>query len=292
MTAIRWTLILLLAAGAAAGGWLFISSEPVDPPMAAAAAPAASPLGLPLPPRAASEPAPNATPRGPAPVVAAATPAPRIGSEGYGPHIERAQAGNDAAAAWESVKWLRQCANNEAQRRNLEIVRNQGVSPEMMTQMMVETDADERRCQTVTDRHRALLPELAARAMRAGVPEAVAAYANATFPYDLAPAQRQQVADVMRRDAQSGDAASLLGALTAHEAWGLGDAEKQAYLAAYVSLPGHPEAPAHAKALMDQGSIRFKQPPTAEQQAAAKRAGQEIVGRLLTNGQPVQPSQP
>ncbi|MFT7722840.1 MAG: hypothetical protein QM788_08405 [Roseateles sp.] len=42
----------------------------------------------------------------------------------------------------------------------------------MMTQLMVEADAEARRCQTVTARHRALLPELAARAMRAGVPEA------------------------------------------------------------------------------------------------------------------------
>lgn len=281
MTATRWTLILL-AAGAMAGGWFFISREPVGVPTAIAAAPAASPLGLPLPPTAASGPAASAALHEPTPVVTAAASAPRIGSEGYGPHIERAQAGSDAKAAWESVTWLRQCANNEAQRHNLETVRNQGVSPEMMTQLMVETDADERRCQTVTDRHRALLPELAARAMRAGVPEAVAAYANATFPNDLTPAQRQQVADVMRRDARSGDAASLLGALTAHEAWGLGDAEKLAYLATYLGLPEHPEAQPHAKALMEQGSIRFKTPPTTEQLDAVTPAVREILERVRT----------
>ena len=33
--------------------------------------------------------------------------------------------------------------------------------------------------------------------MRAGVPEAAAAYANAVFPGDLTPSQRQEVADAL-----------------------------------------------------------------------------------------------
>jgi len=294
-TRTRWTLPLL-AAGVAVAGYVSMTREPTEHPTAATVRPGmtASPMDLPMPAASAgassSATASTVTPR-PAALPAAAS-TPRVGSEGYGPHIERAQAGSDAAAAWEAVQWLRGCLSTEGRRSSFEALRNQGVSPEMMTQLMVEADAEERRCQTVTPQHHALLPELAARAMRAGVPEAAAAYANATFPNDLTPAQRRQVADAIRRDALSGDAASLLGALTAHEAWGLSDAEKHAYLAAYVSLPGHPEAPALAKALMDQGSIRFKLPPTAEQQAAAKRAGQQIVGRMLTNGQPIQPSQP
>lgn len=294
MTVKHWTLILL-AAMAAAGGLLFATGAPVgSAPTPTAIEPSADSLPVNAPGAAASASATAGTtaiapPRSVARVgINTAASAPRVGSEGYGPHIERAQATSDATAAWEAVQWLRNCVSTEGRRLSMEQLRNQGVSPELMTQMMVEADAEARRCQTVTPQHHAMLPELATRALRAGVPEAAAAYANASFANDLSPAQRQQVADAMRRDARSGNAASLLGALTAHEAWGLSDAEKLAYLAAYISLPGHPEA----KALLDQGSIRFKLPPTPEQQAAASRAGQEIVERMLTNGQPDQPPRP
>ncbi|MFT7722839.1 MAG: hypothetical protein QM788_08400 [Roseateles sp.] len=84
----------------------------------------------------------------------------------------------------------------------------------------------------------------------------------------------------MRRDAQAGHAQSLLGALIAHEDWGLSDAEKLACLGAYVSLPGHPEAQPMAKALVDQGTIRFKTPPTPGQLEAAKPAMLKILERV------------
>lgn len=281
MTTTRWTLILLAAGAVAAAGW-FATREPADKPATAPAAPTASPLSL-LLPTAASRPtasaAGTAAPAA-APAPGAAPVAPRVGSEGYGPHIERAQTGDSAAAAWEAVQWLRSCLSTEGRRTSFETLRNQGVSPEMMTQLMVEADAEARRCQTVTAQHRALLPELASRAMRAGVPEAAAAYANATFPNDLTPAQRQEVVGAMRRDAQSAGALSLLGALTANEAWGLSDAEKLAYLAAYISLPDQPGNKNVAKALVDHGTIRFKTPPTAEQLEAVKPAVQQILERV------------
>ncbi|MBW8843456.1 MAG: hypothetical protein JF607_00595 [Burkholderiales bacterium] len=287
MDALRWILLVAIGAAAAAALWQSLSAPPARP-AAEAEVIAVAPVPSKLPEAAsAMVAAPAASPaarRTVAPLPATRPAAPRIGAEGYGPHIDRALTGDDAAAAWEAVRWLRLCASNEARRSSLETARNQGISPEMMTQMMVEADAEARRCQTVTVQHRAMLPELASRAMRAGVPEAVSAYSGAVFAADLTPAQRQQAADAMRRDARSGNAASLLGALTAHESWGLSDAEKLAYLAAYISLPGHPEA----KALLDQCGIRFKRPPTPEQQAAASRAGQEIVERMLTNGQPDQ----
>lgn len=282
MTATRWTLILLAAGAVAAAAW-FASREPADQPAAAPTESAASPLSLLLPTTpgvtaaSAASTATRAAP--PAPGAAPAASAPRVGSEGYGPHIERALAGSDAAAVWEAVQWLRSCLSTEGRRTSFEALRNQGVSPEMMTQLMVEADAEARRCQTVTAQHRALLPELAARAMRAGVPEAAAAYANATFPNDLTSAQRQEVVDAMRRDAQSADALGLLGALTANEAWGLSEAEKLTYLAAYISLPDQPGNRTMAKALMDQGTIRFKTPPTAAQLEAVKPAVQQILER-------------
>ncbi|KQY90665.1 hypothetical protein [Pelomonas sp. Root1444] len=286
MTATRWTLILLLTTGAAAGSWVFMSREPVALPAATAAARGASPLGLPLSPAAASEPAASAAMRAPAPVVASSASAPRIGSEGYGPHIERAQAGSDAAAAWEAIQWLRNCTTTEARRYSFEQVRAQGIEPEMMTQLMVEVDAEARRCQTVTARHQALLPELAARAMRAGVPEAAAAYANTVFPGGLTPSQRQEVADALRRDARAGDVRSLLGAAQANEAWGLSDAERLAFLAAYGQTPGHGSTGLNVKLYAEQGAIRLQAPPTPEQLVAAKLAGQQIVEPARANAQP------
>jgi hypothetical protein len=143
---------------------------------------------------------------------------------------------------------------------------------------MVESDAEARRCQTVTGLHRALLPELAARAMRAGVPEAASAYAGAMFPADLTPAQRAEVAEAMRRDARGGDLPSLLGALVANPAWGLDDAERLAYLYAYGTLGGqHGEAV--VKTLLQQRQIPLKSLPTPAQMAAAETAGREIVAR-------------
>lgn len=268
--------VAAVALGAAA--WLAPSSQESSPLSPAPASPVA-PLALNLPPAA---PAPSAAPSavaGSTPPAAAQSPAPsRVGSEGYGPHIERAQAGTDAKAAWEAVQWLRLCATNEARRSSFETVRNQGVSPEMMTQLMVESDAEARRCQTVTDQHRALLTELAARAMRAGVPEAASAYAGAMFPADLTPAQRSEVADAMRRDARAGDLPSLLGALVANPAWGLDDAERLAYLYAYGTLGGQ-HAEAVVKGLLQQRQIALQSMPTPAQMAAAKTAGQEIVAR-------------
>lgn len=261
--------------GLAALGLLFawlVGRE--TPPAAIPTGPAAAapqPVAPPMPRDGmVSVPPPAAAPTPPARPATAAS-ARSIGAEGYGPHIDRAQAGQDPQVVWEAVQWLRQCATNEGRRTSFEMMRNQGVSPEMMTQLMVESDAEARRCQTVTPAHRALLPELASRAMRAGLPEAASAYAGAVFAGDLTPAQRLEVAQAMRRDAQAGDLPSLLGALTAHEAWGLTDDERLTYLVAYAALGGQP-AQSMAKTLVDNGQIRFRTKPTAEQLEAALRS--------------------
>lgn len=279
----------MLAALAAAATLIDAMREPAESPPAPAAQPvvAAQPLSLPADaPTSTAAASVVLQPAARAPATAPPATALRIGSEGYGPHIERAQAGNDAAAAWEAVQWLRNCTSTEARRQSFERVRTQGIAPEMMTQLMVEVDAEARRCQTVTARHQALLPELAAQAMRAGVPEAAAAYANAVFPGGLTPSQRQEVAEALRRDASAGDVQSLLGAAQANEAWGLSDAERLAFLAAYGQTPGHPGTGINVKVYAEQGVIRLTAPPTPEQLAAAKLAGQQIVERVRANAQP------
>lgn len=249
------------------------AETPVPPPaVPALALPPTTPAPLGPPTAAASLPRVTALP-------AAAPGAARIGAEGYGPHIDRAHAGNDPQAAWEAVRWLRHCETNAARRHSFETLRNQGVSPEMMTQLMVEADSDARRCQTVTDQHRALLPELAARAMRAGVPEAAAAYAAAAFPADLNASQRQEVADAMRRDALAGDPQSMINAATSAPAWGLTDAERLTFLMAYAAQSEQAEGRTVAENLMKQGAVPFSKPPSPEQITAAGQAAKELLAR-------------
>lgn len=277
-----------LALGAA---WLLSPStrdEPAPPPHAAV-----EPLPLPQavvpgPASAASVAAHVSGTANPPAILAASGPArqPAIGSEGYGPHIEQARAGEDPQAAWDAVRWLRDCASNEARRGNTEQVRNQGVAPEFMTERLREIDAEARLCQTVTPQHRAWLAELSARAMRAGVPEAASAYASAVFPGDLTPEQRREVADAMRRDAASGHGGSLLAAITAHEAWGLRDEERLAYLIALAGLRGEAARAETTKALMASGALRFKASFTPEQLEAAKEEGERILARIPARREP------
>lgn len=283
MDAIRWIFILLaIGAAAAAALWLALSgpaasSSPKPEPTPVVALP----LNLPSPASAAAAARHLSAPvaaAAVAPSPAAKAPVLRVGSEGYGPHIERAFVGADAAATWEAVQWLRDCATTEQRRHSFEQMRNVGVSPEMMTQLMQEADAEGRRCQTVTAQHRALLPELALRAMRAGQPEAASVYAGATQPGTLAPALRQEVAAAMRRDALAGHPGSLLGALVTAEGWQIGETEKLGFLFAYGEMAGT-HGQTVAKQLIQQGGLGLKALPTPEQFAAAKLAGQQIIDR-------------
>jgi hypothetical protein len=280
MTAAHWTWALLAAVTVSAA-LFFATRAPDDTTPATVANPAttAPPLNLP------GTTAPSAQPASAAPPAAASTPTPattpptpHVGSEGYGPHIERAWAGSDAQVVWEAVQWLRSCATAEERRSSFETMRGKGISPELMTQLMVEADAEARRCQTVTAQHRAMLPELAARAMRGGVQDAAEAYANSVFPADLTAAQRKEVADALRHDAATGDIQSLSGAMRANEAWGLSDAERLTYLAAYGLLM-HPQTQDIVNILAARNASRFKTPPTPQQLAQAKLAAQQIVDR-------------
>lgn len=284
-------ILILLAAGMLAVA-LFLTMQPpqqIAPPLPAQRMATALPLP---PPTAAPTVAARAasTPASTTPPHAVAPPPPRIGSEGYGPHIERAQEGNDVAAAWEAAQWLRLCASNEERRTAFEQARNQGAAPEAMTPLIAETDAEARRCQTVTARHRAMLPELAARAMRAGQHLAAQAYASAVSPADLSAAQRREVADALRHDAVTEGVMGLLAAVEADAGWGLSDAERLGFFAALKQLADE-EAHSHApfkllQPWVEGAAIHFKTRPTPEQQAAAELAGKQIVARLRAGNPP------
>lgn len=275
MTASRWA-IAAAAAVAVAGvaAWLGAGREPDKPPASAA-------LPLPLPwPTPGSAPAAVPAPPEPAPRAqlppAAATLAPAgVGSEGYGPLIERLQAGNDASQAWDAAMLLRQCASSEQRRSSFEKARNEGAPATLMTQLMQEEDAHARRCQTVTAQQQALLPELISRALRGGVPAALSAMNQPTLLADLTPAQRAELAQAIRRNAQAGDRASLLGAAMSNPAWGLGDAERLGFLYAYDELSQGLPGRVDVAALIEQTG----RPLAPDQQAAARLAAQQIVAR-------------
>ena len=290
MSTKRWTLILATALAALAGvaALLHATREPAVNPPALPAEPVVAALPLNRPPAAsAAEAVPSATPRSAAPerTAAAATSALRIGSEGYGPHIERAQAGNDAAAAWEAVQWLRLCASNEERRQSYELVRGERIPQEMLTQLMLEADAEARLCQTVTGHHRGMLQELALRAIRGAVPHAAIGFAGLVAPGNLPSALRQEVADAIRRDANAGQLGTLLGAMREGAAWGLSDDERLAYLVAYSEMDGH-VGQAMVKQWIAMRAIPFKADPTPQQLAAAQATGQQIANRVRANKQP------
>lgn len=278
--------VLTLAGLLATWAWL---PRPPAPVATADSRPvAALPLALPPPAAPAATPSPA---RQAAPAASAGAGDPpateRIGSEGYGPHIDDARAGHDPQAIWQAVQWLQQCAANEQLRHGYEQARNLGSDARVMTQLMTQADAEARRCQTVTAQHRALLPELAASAMRAGVPHAAAAYADAVSPASLSPAQRQEVADALRHDALAQGAMGLLSALQADPAWGLDEPERLAYLAALKQLTADdPGGFNLVRVLLQQSDIQFKPAPTPEQLDAARRRGQQIAAQILGGPKP------
>lgn len=283
---LRMLAVAAVAALAGAAGGLFYATRTTERAAATPPAPvAALPLILPTAPPTAptvQRPAPLALPPRPAAAAAAL----RVGSEGYGPHIERAFVGTDAAEAWEAVQWLRLCASNEARRSSYEQARAVGVVPEVMTQLMREADDESRRCQTVTAQHQAMLAGLASRAMRARIPGAATAYAGAVAPAELTAEQRREVADAMRQEANAG-APSLLDAALSNRAWGLTDEERLSYLYAFTRLyDSHAGAGATVEALIKQGAVPFTAPPTPAQIAAAKLAGQQIIDLVRPDTKP------
>ena len=275
-----------LAAGAAAVAALLLRPLPPAAERPAPATVAPLPLGLPAA-SAASAPSAQAALRTASTPGGLATPGPRpIGAEGFGPHLDQAHAGNDPQAAWEAVLWMRRCANNENRRQVSEDLRNQGFAPEFMTQRIIDIDAEARRCQTITPAHRTLLAPLALRAMRAGVPEAASAYADAVAPGDLTPSERAEVAEALRRDARSGRDTGLLAAAVAHPGWALSDEERLLFLLAATQLPRPMMTLDTALQMIPLGQVPLKNRPSPEQIAAALQASRQWVAEVRPDARP------
>jgi len=196
-----------------------------------------------------------------------------IGSEGYGPHIERARDGTDPKAAWQAVGWLEVCRVNPTEMQAFQQARDNGAMHEELTRLIVLTQAEARRCQTVTAQHQTLLPELALQAMRGGIAGAGAAYAG-LHRFEQADADLQaELRSAIRRDANAGERMTLINAALSDARWGLSYEERLSYLLAYGLLsPGGQE---QLMNLGQNGHIRMPAPSDA-QAAAAKAAAQRI----------------
>lgn len=289
-------LLLSMAGLLALGGALWhLSDGPAPTP------PARTAQGAPLPqaaPAASGQPA-EATAAWPVAATAAPTPAPApgvrtlagpvpgtVGSEGYGPHIEQAAAGRDPAAAWEALQWLRACDAQGPQRDSAEVLRNHGVAPEFMTQRMAELDAVARRCQTVTAVHRALVPPLAAIALRGDVPGAAAVYVGTTSPRSLTPEEQRRAVEALRRDAQNGHMPSVRAAAAAPADWGLSEEEQLRYVLA-SALQQHLSVDRDtARARARQAGLAHQPRLTEAELAAGLQSARELLQRA---GLPVEP---
>lgn len=240
---------------------------------AAASAVIAAPAHLP----SASNGPTTSAPSGPARAPEASP----IGSEGYGPHIERARDGADPKSAWQAVGWLQACRTNAVNLQSYQLARDSGAVPEVMTRLLVEAQAEARRCQTVTTQHQALLPELALRALRGGIAGAAATYA-ADQRFEQADAALQaELRTAIRRDAQAGEHRTLIDAALSNEGWGLSYDERLSYLLAFGLLS--PGGPQHLRALGQQGQIKMPAPNSA-QMLAAQTAAQTIVNAAKARG--------
>ncbi|OYT92260.1 MAG: hypothetical protein CFE43_09250 [Burkholderiales bacterium PBB3] len=196
-----------------------------------------------------------------------------IGSEGYGPHIDRARDGADPKAAWQAVAWLQACRRNASDMQAYQQARDSGAMPEVLTRLIVETQAEARRCQTVSTQHQALLPELTLQAMRGGVAGAGVAYAGGQGFEQADPALQAELRSAIRRDASAGDRMTLFNAALSDARWGLSYEERLSYLLAFGLLSQG--GAQHLQALGQSGEPKIPAPNSA-QAAAAQAAAQKI----------------
>ncbi|MDC8772644.1 hypothetical protein [Roseateles albus] len=240
-------------------------------PVALPSAAASSPIALPLALAASTVPKKDL-------VKAPSQPNP-IGSEGYGPHIERAHQGVDPKAAWQAVEWLFKCASHAGVEENWQATLDSGLLPKesaaMMTELLAKHRADAGRCQTVIAAHQALLPDLALKAMRGNIPGAAAAYAGGRNLDQLDPTLQTELQSAIRADAQAGDMQTLFSSFSSDEKWGLGYTERLGYMAAWIALqpPGHGQAVIEGQ--VQSGRFKMK-PPSATQLAEAMLLAQKI----------------
>lgn len=221
--------------------------------------------------------------------VATAAPHP-IGSEGYGPHIQAALESGDAARAWQAFNWLRNCKTNASVVAEAEqqLRGRPNLPAEAIARLIESSQAEARRCQTVTPALAALEPQLALSAMRGGIAGAAAAYARAMLSQEQDTTGRVELLAALQRDAMQGHRETLEALLTGGSRLGIGDVERRAYRLALESL--HPNegllrVAAEVPTLAELVNVRV----SAADELRAKALADQIIAAGRRAAQPPRP---
>lgn len=200
----------IFAATLAVGVWSRWGGESTRP-AAEATAPGAvsSHLALPPPDRVVSAepaavPVPASRPTLPSP---AQDIAPGIGSEGFGPHVQRALDSGDPRQALEAARWIASCRPD----MDVESMIN-GTHPKYRLVLPADQRAavitnerqNQRYCQTLTPDLMAQHQALALRALEAKVPGAGLAYYDSLNRDSRSPAELERALRGLRVDAENG----------------------------------------------------------------------------------------
>jgi len=278
----------LLCGAAAGAAYLWWSAEPSSAPAAApelqstaSSAPALPLIAAPSPPSAPAS-APPAVPR-----TLPAQASDGIGSEGYGPHIERALASGNGKQAMQAIQWLQECQHNSVTQEAFESLRAQvpSGSASYVTGLIEKEQRTGRLCQTVTAQHQAMQTELAQIALQDKIPGAAAAYLTATSLagtwQQLPSAQKDEVMASLRRDASSGERNSLTAAVFMGSFMGLSPVEQLTYVNVLVetSYMGGAAKDENIKVLLQAGHVDLSK-LSAEQVQAATTAAQRLLDSI------------
>ncbi len=204
-----------------------------------------------------------------------------IGSEGFGPHVQRALDSGDPRQALEAARWIASCRPD----RDVESMINGShpkyrlvLPPEKRAEVITSERQNQRFCQTLTPDLMAQHQVLVSRALDAKVPGAGLAYYDSLSLETRSPTERERALQGLRADVEHGQEMAV--PLLALQELGQSRVEQLAYTklmdllvlkgilppTAGLVLPKPPETPysleeqADAAALVTRLWPRFKRP--------------------------------
>ena len=190
-------------------GWRWLAAEPAHAAVAAAAAAASSShLALPSPPEPPASSSPQPAPR-PAPPLQTGEWVRGIGSEGFGPHVQRALDSGDPRQALDAARWIASCRPD----RDVESMINGThpkyrlvLPPDARAEIITKERKNQRFCQTLTPDLMAQHNVLVSRALDAKVPGSGLAYCDSLDLETRNPAELELALRGLRADAENGEA--------------------------------------------------------------------------------------
>lgn len=213
--------------------WRWQAVEPGPLAVApSASAPGGSHLALPMPEPVASAAAGPASPLAiqPMPASQAGDSAKGIGSEGFGPHVQRALDSGDPRQALQAARWIASCRPDmdvESMITGTHPKYRLVLPPEARAEVIAKERQNQRYCQTLTPDLMAQHQALAMRALDAKVPGAGLAYYDSLSLESRTPAERERALQGLRADAEYGQEMAV--PLLALQALGQSRVEQLAY---------------------------------------------------------------